>query len=214
MASRTESQVVAQKTEDTPILKQRGLMIHRDMPAVLQAEQDSSTQVVVMPAEETPRLNIRWMIRRDMLEVLRTEQDSFDKSVWTEEDFLRCLRHRNCICIVVEQGERVVGFMIYELHAKKLNILNIAVSPGARRAGIGAAMVATKLVSKLKQPQPTKDRITVVVRKTNTTAQLFFQKQGFTVMSTLPKFFEDNDEDGLLMEYKLEAEVEAPKTGS
>ena len=55
--------------------------------------------------KEQVRVHIRWMIRRDMPEVLQTEQESFDYS-WTEEDFLRCLRQRNCIGMVAEQGER------------------------------------------------------------------------------------------------------------
>ena len=91
--------------------------------------------------KEQVRVHIRWMIRRDMPEVLQTEQESFEYS-WTEEDFLRCLRQRNCIGMVAEQGEKVVGFMIYELHKNKLHILNFAVNPGCRRFGVGAQMVA------------------------------------------------------------------------
>src|SRR2546423_1822739 len=82
--------------------------------------------------KEQARVHIRWMIRRDMPEVLQTEQQSFEYP-WTEEDFLRCLRQRNCIGMVAEQGEKVVGFMIYELPKAKLHILNFAVHPGWRR---------------------------------------------------------------------------------
>src|SRR5438128_2496292 len=86
------------------------------------------------------RVHIRWMIRRDMPEVLQAEQQSFDYS-WTEEDFLRCLRQRNCIGMVAEHDEKVVGFMIYELHKTRLHILNFAVAPPQRRLGIGRQMV-------------------------------------------------------------------------
>src|SRR5438045_6165199 len=82
--------------------------------------------------KEQVKVHIRWMIRRDMPEVLQTEQESFEYA-WTEEDFLKCLRQRNCIGMVAEQGERVVGFMIYELHKAKLHILNFAVHPQYRR---------------------------------------------------------------------------------
>ena len=82
------------------------------------------------------RVHIRWMIRRDMPDVLRIEHGS-DDHPWSEEDFLRCLRQRNCIGMVAEQGERVVGFMIYELHKAKLHILNFAVHPAFRRYGVG-----------------------------------------------------------------------------
>ena len=91
--------------------------------------------------KEQVRVHIRWMIRRDMPEVLQTEQESFEYA-WTEEDFLRCLRQRNCIGMVAEQGEKVVGFMIYELHKNKLHILNFAVHPSCRRLGVGAQMTA------------------------------------------------------------------------
>src|SRR4249919_4352850 len=89
--------------------------------------------------KEQVRVHIRWMIRRDMPEVLQAEQESFEFA-WTEEDFLRCLRQRNCIGMVAEQGEKVVGFMIYELHKSKLHILNFAVQPACRRGDVGTQM--------------------------------------------------------------------------
>jgi ribosomal-protein-alanine N-acetyltransferase len=149
--------------------------------------------------KEQVRVHIRWMIRRDMPEVLQTEQDSFEFS-WTEEDFLRCLRQRNCIGMVAEQGEKVVGFMIYELHKSKLHILNFAVNPGCRRYGVGAQMVA-KLVSKLSSHRRT--RITLEVRETNLAAQLFFRTQGFKALRVLRSFYEDSGEDAFLMQYRL-----------
>ena len=145
------------------------------------------------------RVHIRWMIRRDMPEVLQSEQASFEFA-WTEEDFLRCLRQRNCIGMVAEQGEKVVGFMIYELHKAKLHILNFAVHPSYRRAGIGAQMVA-KLVSKLSSHRRT--RITLEVRETNLTAQLFFKAQRFKAIRVLRAYYEDSGEDAFLMQYQL-----------
>ncbi|HTU92065.1 MAG TPA: ribosomal protein S18-alanine N-acetyltransferase [Gemmataceae bacterium] len=149
--------------------------------------------------KEQVRVHIRWMIRRDMPEVLQTEQESFEYS-WTEEDFLRCLRQRNCIGMVAEQGEKVVGFMIYELHKNKLHILNFAVCPGCRRFGVGAQMVA-KLISKLSSHRRT--RITLEVRETNLGAQLFFRKQGFKALRVLRSFYEDSGEDAYLLQYRL-----------
>ena len=94
-------------------------------------------------------VHIRWMIRRDMPEVLSIEQSSFEFP-WSEEDFIRCLRQRNCIGMVAEYDERVVGFMIYELHKDQLHVLNFSVRPDVRRRGVGMQMV-NKLVGKLSQ---------------------------------------------------------------
>src|SRR5882724_3036751 len=93
------------------------------------------------------RVHIRWMIRRDMPEVLEIERASFEFP-WFEEDFIRCLRQRNCIGMVAEHAEHVVGFMIYELHKTRLHILNFAVSASLRHRSIGTQMIE-KLVGKL-----------------------------------------------------------------
>ena len=159
--------------------------------------------------KEQIRVHIRWMIRRDMPEVLQTEQESFDHP-WTEEDFLRCLRQRNCIGMVAEQGEKVVGFMIYELHKAKLHILNFAVHPGYRRSSVGAQMVA-KLISKLSSHRRT--RITLEVRETNLYAQLFFRAQGFKAMRVLRDYYEDSGEDAFLMQYQLVDELAEVQNG-
>ena len=153
--------------------------------------------------KEQARVHIRWMIRRDMPEVLHVEATSFEFA-WTEEDFLRCLRQRNCIGMVAEHGEKVVGFMIYELHKNKLHILNFAVHSDWRRCGVGAQMVA-KLISKLSNHRRT--RITLEVRETNLSAQLFFQKQEFKAVRVLRGFYGDSGEDAFLMEYRFGAAV-------
>src|SRR4051794_41153845 len=153
--------------------------------------------------KEQVRVHIRWMIRRDMPEVLQIEQESFEFA-WSEEDFLRCLRQRNCIGMVAEQGEKVVGFMIYELHKAKLHVLNFAVHPTCRRTGVGRQMVV-KLLSKLSNHRRT--RITLAVRERNLVAQLFFRAQGFRATRVLRAYYEDSGEDAFLMQYAFAGEA-------
>ena len=143
------------------------------------------------------RVHIRWMIRRDMPEVLAIEHASFEFP-WCEEEFLRVLRQRNCIGMVAEYGERVVGFMIYELHKAKLQVLNFAVAPEFRRQGVGHQMVA-KLVGKLSSHRRT--RIVLTVRESNLAAQLFYRVQGFRATEVVREHFEDTGEDAYVMQY-------------
>lgn len=149
------------------------------------------------PAKNDVCVHIRWMIRRDMPEVLDVENHSFEFP-WTEDDFIRCLRQRNCIGMVAEFEERVVGFMIYELHKSRLHVLNFAVHRDFRRHGIGASMLQ-KLISKLSQQR--RNRLLLEVRETNLAAQLFFRKCGFRAISVLRDFYEDTTEDAYLMQY-------------
>jgi ribosomal-protein-alanine N-acetyltransferase len=152
---------------------------------------------------EQVKVHIRWMIRRDMSEVLRAERDSFEFS-WTEEDFLKCLRQRNCIGMVAECEEKVVGFMIYELHKSKLHVLNFAVHPDYRRWGIGKQMIG-KLIGKLSNHRRTK--ITLAVRETNLTAQLFFKAMEFRATKVMRRYYEDSGEDAFLMQFRISGEA-------
>ncbi len=156
-----------------------------------------------MNSENKPQVpvHIRWMIRRDMPEVLDIESRAFEFP-WSEEDFVRCLRQRNCIGMVAEHHERVVGFMIYELHRNRLHILNFAVSAEMQRRRVGEQMLR-KLVSKL-SPQR-RNKIMLEVRETNLDAQLFFREMGFRAISLLREFYEDTPEDAYLMQYRYVA---------
>ena len=149
------------------------------------------------------RVHIRWMIRRDMPEVLAIEHAGFEFP-WCEEEFLRVLRQRNCIGMVAELGERVVGFMIYELHKSKLNILDFAVHPEFRRQGVAAQMVE-KLVGKLSSHRRT--RIVLNLRETNLPAQVFFRAQGFKAIEVVREHYADTSEDAYLMNYLFDEAV-------
>ena len=154
--------------------------------------------------KELVRVHIRWMIRRDMPEVLQAEQQSFEYA-WTEDDFLRCLRQRNCIGMVAEHQDRIVGFMIYELHKNRLHVLNFAVAPMLRRGGIGAQMVS-KLIGKLSSHR--RSKITLAVRERNLDAQKFFRKQDFKATRVLRNYYEDSGEDAFLMEHRVGMEAD------
>ena len=147
------------------------------------------------------RLHIRWMIRRDMADVLEIENENFEFP-WSEDEFIRCLRQRNCIGMVADQDDEVVGFMVYELHKTRLHVLNFAVSRGHCRKGIGRRMVQ-KLVGKLSQQRRT--RLVLEVRETNLAAQLFFRSLGFRAVNVLKDYYDDTTEDAYVMQYRYRA---------
>ncbi len=148
------------------------------------------------------RIQLRWMIRRDMPEVLAIEQEAFEFP-WSDEDFTRCLRQRNCIGMVAEVGDSVVAFMIYELHRTRLQVLNFAVRRSHRRLGIGTQMMG-KLFAKLSVER--RDRILLEVRERNLPAQVFFRSLGYRAITVLKDFYEDSTEDAYLMQF-LSAEA-------
>jgi len=148
--------------------------------------------------------HIRWMIRRDSPSVLAIEKASFEFP-WDEDDFVRCLRQKNCIGMVAEINDEVVGYMIYELHKNRLHILNFAVTESFRRTTVGTQMLG-KLSGKLSHER--RNRIMLEVRETNLGAQLFFKNQGFRAISVLRDFYHDTDEDAYLMQYRYQPDPE------
>lgn len=142
-------------------------------------------------------LHIRWMIRRDMPEVLEIENKSYE-TPWSEEEFIRCLRQRNVIGMVAEWNDKVIGHMVYALHSKTIELLNIAVEPDYRRSMIGTLMI-DKLVCKLHTQR--RNRISAIVSDENLGAQLFFRDVGFTGSV--------NDESSYKFVYRLRERVEA-----
>lgn len=156
--------------------------------------------------QQTTALHIRWMIRRDMEEVLAIEAGSY-LDPWSEQDFLAALRGRNVIGMVCEAKREdgpVFGFMVYALHKRHIHILDMAVGPAYRRRGIGAAMVA-----KLKEKTLFKNRKRPVLclecRETNLGALLFWKAQGFIATDVLRGFYEDTDEDAIVMKWRENA---------
>lgn len=139
-------------------------------------------------------VHIRWMIRRDMDQVQAIEDASypFPRSA---EDFTKCLRQRNCIGMVAEIGDTIAGYMVYELHQNRLEILNIAVRQEHRRQGVGASMLA-KLYGKL-SPQRRR-RIDAVVSERNDPAHFWLKACGFRAVDLLRDHYDEVQEDAYL----------------
>lgn len=152
------------------------------------------------------KVHIRWWIRRDTSEVLdiealnakvpKSDKGFFEKK---EKEFLGLLSQRDCIGMIAEVGDAVVGHMVYELHKKKLHILNLAVHPKYHRQGIGTQMV-NKLKKKLSGHRRT--RLTLEIRETLLKEQLFFKKMGFLAVQVMRNYYEDTFEDAFVMVYE------------
>ena len=155
-------------------------------------------------------VHIRWRVPRDMPAILAIESASFAYPLG-EDALLAHLRERNCIPMVAEHGERVVGFMVYNLHKTRIEIIDFAVHPAFRRQGIGRQMVA-KLINKLSSHQRT--LLTLAVRETNLPGQLFFRSQGFRATSVVREGYGNTGESAYVMEYVLDQPESTPTTAA
>jgi ribosomal-protein-alanine N-acetyltransferase len=152
-----------------------------------------------MPTNTLTRVHVRWVIATDLPAVLRIEAESFPDP-WDLDDFTRCLKQRNIIGMVAESGDRVVGYVLYELLRDDLHVLNIAVDQRYRRTGVG-----TQLVEKLEEKVFVNRRSGLVadVHERNLTAQLFFRASGFRCVAVERGLYDDGAADA----YRFEMSV-------
>lgn len=126
-----------------------------------------------LPPDSKMQVHVRWMIRRDMPAVMAIDEHGLQ---WQEHEFIRCLRQRNCIGMVAEWKEQVVGQMIYELHKNRLHIVNFGVDPDYRRRTVATQMIQ-KLQGKLSFAR--RNRIMAGVPESMLEMQLFLKSCGF-----------------------------------
>lgn len=104
--------------------------------------------------------------------------------------------------MVAEYGGRVVGFMVYELHKARIELLRLAVRPEFRREGVGRRMVA-RLVGKLTWMR---DRVALHVRESCLDAQLFLRDCGFRAVDVVRGCYAETGEDAYRFVYRVESE--------
>lgn len=148
-------------------------------------------------------IRVRRQRFRDIQAVTEIEKLVFDNP-WSEEDFMRCLDHRNCIGMVaVDETEYVHGYMLYELNKHMLHVLNFVVRPGSQRRQIGRKMII-ELTSKLSRSFRT--QITMELRETNLPAQQFLRACGFRATAIMKDYWDDK-EDAYKMTYCLPSQT-------
>lgn len=151
-------------------------------------------------------IHIRWMIRRDMPTVLSIEEASFEFPM-NETEIIKLLRNRDTIGMVCEDNhEQIVGYMIYSLGHKSIEICTFAVHPSYRMRGIGRQMF-DKLASKLSPER--RNRIDLLISETNLGGLNFFKKLGMRAISLVRCPWQDYgcNHDGVSMSLRIRQAV-------
>lgn len=145
---------------------------------------------------------LRWMVKSDMDQVMGIETHTYpEDQAWTQEEFLKVLRRKECIGMVAEWRGAIVGYTVYGLTDQKIEILNLTVHPDLLRRGIGTTMLS-KLKSKL-YARKSRTKIQLNIRESNTGGQVFFRERGFLWVKTRNRFYGTGPaaEDAYRMEY-------------
>lgn len=96
--------------------------------------------------------------------------------------------------LIYEENEKVIGFIEFANNVGNIDIYTIAVDENFKRQGI-----ATQLIDYVKKNYDY-ETITLEVRSKNDAAIQMYQKNGFEVINTRKKYYENDD--AYVMQYK------------
>jgi len=141
---------------------------------------------------------IRPMTETDLPKVLEIERVSFP-CPWGEWAFRVELKPPGYAFVYELSGE-VVGYAVVRIIREEGHLLNIAVAPERRRQGIGTELL--RFCIDLCVKRGVKD-IWLEVRESNLEAISIYKKMGFIKVGTRRRYYQDTDEDALIMRLRL-----------
>ena len=142
---------------------------------------------------------IRLMQEKD-LDMVAAIEAACIRQPWSRKSFAESLEKEYSLFLVAEEDERICGYIGLYLTYEDAEITGIAVLPEKRRGGRGKELLeqAVKYAEK-KGVQ----RILLEVRRSNDTAQAFYQNLGFEDMGIRPNFYDFPKEDAILMQLQI-----------
>ena len=145
------------------------------------------------------KLIIRDMKESDLPAVLAIEQISFS-TPYSKEYFLNEIYKKHALVKVALFEGSVIGYLCADYENHEAQILNLAIDPYFRRRG-AATILMTQAIRNLKKKGCVFAYL--VVRVSNTGAQKFYERFGFTIEAIRKKYYSDPDEDALQMMGRL-----------
>lgn len=149
---------------------------------------------------DQPKLHCRDYLPKDMSAIMEIEQQNF-KPPWTKEDFSKCVTLRKAKMLVIEVGEKVVGFLMYVPAFRHFEIISIAVHEKYYRKRVGTLLIR-KMIHLTRSHF--KDKLILMVRESSLVVQLFLKFNQFKAVSVERNYYEDTDESAYQFELSFE----------
>lgn len=159
---------------------------------MMQAANSISTPV------DLSHLVIRRMRDGDVAGVMVIESVSFGRHHWSDESFLNEMKnHLGRYYVLYDNNERrVLGYCGFWIVFDEVHVTTVAVHPDCRGQSLGELLLLHILDKVMGQSVKW---VTLEVRATNTKAQNLYYKYGFQSAGVRPKYYQDNEEDALIM---------------
>ena len=149
--------------------------------------------------------SIETMTKDDLDEVAEMERRIFPIP-WTQSQFKAEISNLFCHYMVAKMAGKVIGYVGFVSVEDEGYVTNIAVEHSYRRKGVGTLLIAHVFEKAIKLGVR---RLLLDVRKSNTNAQRFYRRFGFTEVSVRRRYYSDNLEDAIVMASELSSDPNA-----
>ncbi len=164
-----------------------------DYLRVSQAERERAER------EKRACTEVRETVMEDAAAISEMEHQIFSDA-WSEKSVLDTMNQKNAVCLTAEKAGRIIGYVLSYTAADEAEIARIAVAEEFRRQGTARAILrelenvcSSKGVKKL----------LLDVRESNREARAFYTDMGFQEDGIRRRFYENPQEDGILMSREL-----------
>ena len=160
----------------------------------------ASTAETVAGVAPAPRVRIRPLREADLARVLEIERECFS-TPWKEVTFRGLMKRSDTDLLVAELPDgRLAGYAACWTVIDQSELGNVAVSPSARGAGIGGALVDA-VVERVQARGA--HECYLEVRESNQEAQSLYRQRGFIVVGRRPRYYSLPTEDALVMRLRV-----------
>ena len=134
-------------------------------------------------AAETALCTIRSFSLEDLKQILEIEREAFPKTGYPKDVILNYAKRLPDGFIVVETGEQIVGYMIFDQTG---HVYSAAVRPSHRRRGFGRKLF-------LHASEQSYGKLWLEVRSKNTGAIGFYQRIGMRIVGRVEGYYHGDD---------------------
>lgn len=160
----------------------------------------ASTAERVAALPTAPRVRIRPLREPDLARVLEIERECFS-TPWKEVTFRGLMKRSDTDLLVAEREDGwLAGYTACWTVIDQSELGNVAVSPSARGAGIGGALVDA-VIERVKARGA--HECYLEVRESNQEAQSLYRQRGFIVVGRRPRYYSLPTEDALVMRLRV-----------
>ena len=147
---------------------------------------------------QAANLEIRRLRPQDVPDIMEIESVSFGRHHWSEESFYNEMNNQvgRYYALIHTDINKLVGYLGFWLIADESHITTVAVKPEYRGNALGELLIGHCLD---RCAQHTIHWVTLEVRVSNYSAQNLYYKYGFASLGIRPKYYQDNQEDALIM---------------